>query len=263
MKDFVNPLLLLVLIVLLVFRLAMGPGAQADWLSVSMLTICVTAVVVDGILGLARALMRRSSVRLVLWAGVFFVFACFVWTLRNTYAGTGNGEERQAYRELRDKQSENPFERDAEGENLLTRAAALGEADVVQSMMSDARLTEADINEAGMRAAEGNRVNVLNVLARRGMSAKAVVNGTPLLHAAAQNAACEAMEWLLRAGAAPNTRDAEGATPLIHATIADSVSAVKLLLEYGADPHLRDFDGQGPADFARSEELQILLAEKL
>lgn len=263
MKDFVNPALLLIVIVLMVFRVAAETMAQADDLSVILLTICVTAVLVNGALGLARALTRRPSVKSVLWAGVFFVMGCMAWVLRSTYSGQwGVGEERQAYRELCEKQRENPLARDEEGENLLTRAAALGEVAEVRSIMSDARLTEADISEAGLRAAESNRIEVLDVLARRGLSAKAVVQGTPLLHAAAQNAACEAMEWLLARGATPNSRDAEGATPLIHATIAGSVPAVKLLLEYGADPNLRDSTGQGPADVARSEELQNILAEK-
>lgn len=263
MKDFVNPALLLVVMVLMVFRVVAETTAQADDLTVIMLAICVTAVLVNGALGLARALTRRPSVKPVLWAGVFFVLGCLVWVLRFSYsAELGVGEERQAYRELCEKQQENPLARDEEGENLLTRAAALGEVAAVRSIMSDARLTVADINEAGLRAAESNKIAVLDELARRGLNAKAVVQGTPLLHAAAQNAACEAMEWLLSRGATPNSRDAEGATPLIHAAIAGSVPAVKLLLEYGADPHLRDATGQSPADCARSEELQNILTEK-
>ena len=126
MKDFVNPALLLIIIVLMVFRVAADTLSTADHLTVILLTLCVTVVLVDGALGLARALTRRPSVWLVLWAGVFFVLACFVWTLRNTYSmGGGFGEERQAYQQLYQTQRENPLVRDDEGENLLTRAAAL------------------------------------------------------------------------------------------------------------------------------------------
>lgn len=263
MKDFVNPVLLLVVIVLMVWHVVAESDAAADALEVSLLTICVTGVVVDGSLGLARALSRRPAVRSVVWAGVFCVFGCFGWVLCSEGSARHTaGEERQAYRELYRTQLANPLARDAEGENLLTRAAALGEVDVVRRIMSDAQLTEADIDEAGLRAAESNKTAVLDELARRGLSAKAVVQGTPLLHAAAQNAACEAMAWLLARGATPNSRDAEGATPLIHATIAESVPAVQLLLDYGADVRLKDSTGQSPADFARSEELQNLLSEK-
>lgn len=262
MKDFVNPVLLLVVIVLMVCRVAVDTPEAADALMVSLFTVCATAVLVDGALGMARALARRASIRLVLWAGVFFVLGCFSWTLKDL-ACVERSEEQQVYQELVRTQSSNPLERDAEGESMLTRAAALGEVEAVHGIMGDPRLTEEDLCEAGMRAAENNKTAVLDELARRGMSAKSAVQGTPLLHAAAQNAACAAMEWLLKRGAQPNSRDAEGATPLIHATLADSAPAVKLLLEYGANPRLRDATGQGPADYARSEEVEeLLLAEK-
>lgn len=257
MKDYVNPLLLVVVFGLMACRVVAESDEAVNLLDVSLLSICVTGVVVDGALGLARALAKRPSVRSVVWAGVFFVLACFAWTLQSVYLPLG--EEQQAYREMKETKRQNPLERDAEGENLLTRAAALGDVRVVRDILNEAGLTEEDLNEAGLRAAESNQPAVLDQLARRGMNAKVVVNGTPLLNAAAQNAACDAMEWLLARGATPNTRDAEGATPLIHATIAGSVPAVKMLLEYGADPSLRNTTGHGPLDYARTEELQLLL----
>lgn len=258
MKDFVNPLLLLIVITLMVCRVAAETPDMADVLLLSLLTVCVTAVLVDGAVGLARALARRPSIKPVLWAGVFFVLGCFSWTLRDV-CPFDYGEEQQVYQELVRTSKQNPLERDADGENLLTRAAALGDVDMVRQVMNDARLTQADINEAGLRAAESNKTAVLDELARRGLSAKAEVQGTPLLHAAAQNAACAAMEWLLVRGAPVDSRDEQSATALMHATIADSVPAVKLLLEYGANPRLRDATGQSPADCARSAAIAELL----
>lgn len=257
MKDYVNPILLLLVIILMACRVAVGSESTADMLNILLLSLCVTLVLVNGALGLARALARRPSVAVILWAGVFFVMGCFSWTL-NSISGVLS-EEQQAYQELYQQSRDNPLERDAEGESLFTRAASLGQEDVVRDIISRAAPSEDEINEAGLRAAEGNRIKTLEELARRGMSAKATVQGTPLLHGAAQNAACEAMDWLLSRGANPNARDAEGATALIHATIADSAAAVRLLLEYGANPNLRDTKGMSPVDYARSEEITLLL----
>lgn len=260
MKDYVNPILLLLVIVLMACRVVVDSESTADILHILLLSSCVTLVLVNGALALARALARRPSVTGVLWAGVFFVMGCFSWTL-NSISGVLS-EEQQAYQELYKQNLDNPLAPDAEGESLLTRAAALGQEDVVRDIISRAAPSEDDINKAGLRAAECNRIKTLDELAQRGMSAKATIEGTPLLHGAAQNAACEAMDWLLSRGANPNARDAEGATALIHATIADSAAAVKLLLEYGANPNLRDFKGMSPVDYARSEEVSALLNSK-
>lgn len=260
MKDYVNPVLLVAVIVLMACRMVAESEEVAGMLDVSLLTICVTGVVVGGAMGLARALTHRASLRCVLWAGGFFVLGCFAWTLRQV--NIGPGEERRVYREAYETQRQNPLARDEEGETLFSRAAALGEEKLVREVLNQANPTDEEIAEAGLRAAESNKTGVLALLAGRGMSAKTVVQGTPLLHGAAQNAACDAMKWLLERGAEVNSRDAEGVTPLIHAVISGSASAVALLLEYGADPRLRDTSGHAPEEFAHSEEIIELLAAK-
>lgn len=256
MKDYVNPVLLVVVVMMMACRAVEGADAIANKLDIALMTLCLTCVLVNGALGLARALTHRPSVGAVLWAGCFFVLGCVVWTLPTA----DMNEEQVAYRELYQAQRENPLARDAEGENLLTRAAALGKADTVRDILKRVTLSDDDICEAGVRAAEGNSVRVLELLAARGLNARASANGTPLLHAAAQNAARDAMAWLLARGAMPNSRDAEGATPLIHAVIAESAPAVRLLLDYGADPALKDVSGKGPRDYARSDEMLQLLS---
>lgn len=258
MKDYVNPVLLLIVIILIACRTIAETPAAADALDLALWTLCATAVLTNGALGLARALSKRPSVFSIIWAVVFFITGCFVWTMRSAEAEPS--EEQQRYRELSATHLNKPLERDSEGENLLTRAAALGQVATVQSIINHAPVQEADLNEAGLRAAEANKVRVLDALAARGLSAKAVVQGTPLLHAAAQNGACEAMEWALVRGALPNSRDDEGTTALIHATLSGSAPAVRLLLEYGADTRMRDTKGYSPADYAHTEELQALLA---
>ena len=260
MKDYVNPMLLAVVLVLMACSLVAEADETIEVLQLSVLTLCATGALVDGTLGLARALSRRASVGCVVWGGVFFVLGCVAWALSSMSFEAS--EEQQAYKELRREQPQNPLQRDAEGENVFTRAAALGDVRVVQDVLNHANPSMDDINEAALRAVEGNRLKALEALARRGVTAGTVVDGTPLLCAAAQNGACEVMEWLLNRGAEPNARDAEGVTPLIHATLAGSERAVKLLLAYGADPQLKDTTGTGPQDVARDAALKDILTGK-
>lgn len=254
MKDYVNPLLLLAVIVLMACR---GVAETADDAAVSgtwAAALCVTAVLVDGALALASALARRRPLMYVVWSVSFLVLGCCIWAM----PPVDDSQEAEAYREQQ-RAATDPLARDAEGETLLSRAAALGRLPDVVKLLNETHPPMELIAEAGMRAAENNRVEVLEALARAGMPANAVVRGVPLLHGAALNGACKAMEWLLMRGAEVNARDAEGATALIQAAASAGVPAVRVLLKYGADVRLRDTDGRCAADFAKTEEMDALL----
>ena len=252
MRDYVNPMVMLVAIILMVVK-ACGGGGENDAV-IGLLVLCITAVVVNGALAVAGVLVRRPVLMKVVWAGVYFVMGCGIWAVWMTPVG----EEEEAYREAK-KEQVDPFARDEEGECLFTRAAALGKENVVQQIIDSMHPTEEMINEAGRRAAEENRVGVLVCLARVGMRAGAMSGGVPLLHSAAQNGSCEAMEWLILRGASTDARDEEGSTALIHAVQSGNVSAVRLLIEKGADPKLRDAMGRRALDYARSEEMEEIL----
>jgi ankyrin repeat protein len=60
---------------------------------------------------------------------------------------------------------------------------------------------------------------------------------------------------LLRLGANPNQRDADGRTPLFSALLGGSVGLVGLLLESGADPDARDNEGWTALHYAAQEHL--------
>lgn len=252
MKDYANPLLLLVVIILMACRAYAEPGTAAQ-LDVWLFTLCITGMLVDGALALAKALTRRPSLMSVVWSVAYLILGCCNWAMQSIPLS----EEQAIFQEQ--QAAADPLARDAEGETLLSRAAALGKVDTVRKILNDCNPDAALICEAGLRAAECNKPEVLDALARVGMSAASSVDGVPLLHAAAQNGACNAMEWLLRRGAQVNERDAEGNTALIQATISNSKAAVKLLLNYGADIRLRDTTGKTAADYARDEELENLL----
>lgn len=251
MRDYANPVLLLVVMVVIGCCMTSDAGASGSW----ALALCATGVVVNGALAVARSMTHRPSLMSVVWAVVYLVLGSCVWVLC-----TVPGQEELGIYQEQVRAQQNPLDRDAEGETLLARAAALGKADDVRRMVNECSPGAELMAEAGLRAAEGNRVNVLEVLARRGMGADTQVNGVPLLHAAAQNGACDAMRWLIERGAQVNARDAEGATPLIHAVLSQKPAAVRLLLKYGAKPELRDASGALPVDYAKGEAMKELFS---
>ena len=53
------------------------------------------------------------------------------------------------------------------------------------------------------------------------------------------------------AGADPNARDGDGATPLHIAAYVQNAKHAQLLLEAGADPHARTNAGRDPTSMAR------------
>lgn len=250
MKDYVNPALLLLVIILMACRAYTISDASFHALDVWILALCVTAMLVDAALALAKALSRRPAAMNVIWAAAFLVIGSSAWAMR----AIPLSDEQIAFHD-QNRTGQDPLARDAEGECLLTRAAALGHEDVVRKILNETQPSEALICEAGLRAAEADKVEILDRLARVGMPAHAAVGGTPLLHAAAQNGAGNAMRWLMERGAKVNTRDTEGMTPLHHAVLSGNLPAVQLLLEYGADRNLRDSSGKSAADYARSDEL--------
>lgn len=257
MKDYVNPLFLLVIIGLMVWRSLAGDAPVALQAEVWLLTLCVVGVVANGALALARAFTHRPSLMKVVWALVFLSIGCCAWVMRMAPLS----EEQALYAEQKEKQQD-PLARDEEGESLFTRAAALGKVADVEKALNAASPTSEQMIEAAFRAAENNKVEVLQVLARFGVSANSTMNGTPLLHAAAQNAACDAMDWLILSGAQLDGRDAEGSTALIQAAMSDNPGAVRVLLNRGADPRLRDSEGRRAADYARNPEISKLLSSE-
>ena len=57
----------------------------------------------------------------------------------------------------------------------------------------------------------------------------------------------KASQWLLQAGASPNTKDNEGRVPLTFAIARGDATMTKLLLEHGANPDIQDNHGLTPA----------------
>lgn len=258
-KDYINPFLLLVAVILLACRVTSESTELASWLGVWLAALCVTALVVNAALAVARALAHRRALMSVVWAVVFLIMgSCMLAT-----PGGPRGEEEESFQRLLEtyRREGAPSVRDAEGNSLLELAAGLGKLAVVKELTSEeAQAPKAVMERAAAKAAENNQADALAVLLDRGVSPHAVVNGVPLLGAAAQNGRVSTMRLLLQRGADPNGRDEEGYTPLMQAVLSDYVPAVQLLMRSGADASLLNQEGRDAASYSRREEMDQALS---
>jgi len=175
----------------------------------------------------------------------------------------------------------NPNAQNSEGRTVLIAAAARGELDIVNLLLSrgvdvnvkdnrgytalahalEARYPE--VEEALLNRPELNP-NVGGLLGRpillayvwrdnkkateRLLALGADVklqdkDGDTALHGAAETGNVEIMRMLLDKGADPNAKNKEGGTPLMWAAVFGNDDAARLLLSRGADASLKDNDG--------------------
>lgn len=258
-RDYVNPFLLLAAVILLACRVTSESAEAAAWIGVCLAALCVTALVVNAALAVARALAHRRALMSVVWAVVFLIVgSCVLAT-----PGEPRRAEEETFRHLLEmyRKEGNPAVLDEEGNSLLEVAAGLGKVDVVKELTSgEFQTPKAAMEQAARRAAENNQADALAVLLDRGVSPHAVVSGAPLLGAAAQNGRVDTMKLLLQRGADPNGRDEEGYTPLMQAVLSDYTPAVRLLMKHGADASLLNEEGRDAASYSRREEMDQALS---
>ncbi len=266
MRAFINPLLLVACMLLLVFGAASPEGDNGWGVAGWVLLLCVMAVIVNGTLGLARALTQRPSLMSIGWAVLFLLFGCTVWLLiSGGEEGSIASQERTALRRRVEAWKDgrmSPCRADENGDTLFTLAAGLGRVDILRDPALYAGQVPAEaLSRAAFRAAERNREEALRLLLGdpHSVPAAATVDGQTLLHAAAMNRARRAAACLLELAAPVNAVDAEGATPLHYAVIAGDAAMVALLVQHGADPTVLDKDGRDAASYARSEAVQAAL----
>ncbi len=265
MKDYVNPLLLLIVIALLSWKVSIGvetPAAVEVWL----LTLCATGFVVNGLLSVARALANRKAVMSVVWSCVYLIFCSCAWvTLRQE---KDYRAEINAYNELNARWQQghnNPYTLvDEEGRTLLELAAILGKKMAVRGLLAQPEAAQAGdiILRAALHAAENGRHELLTLLGQQkgGFDFNRLSEGrTPLVAAVlGDNRKCA--EVLLNLKADPNVCDENGVSPLMHAVIDNNRSMASLLIQYGADPNLKDRTGRDAASCSRSDLMDAILA---
>lgn len=265
MKDYANPLLLLVIIALLSWKVSMGIETPAN-VEVWLLTLCVSGFIVNGLLAVARALSKRKAVMNVVWSTVYLIFCSCSWvTMRQE---KDYRHELNAYNELNLKwQGEHiaPYTLvDDEGRSLLELATILGKKMAVRGLLAqpEAETAQDIILRAAICAAENGRHELLRILAQQkeGFSFNRSTDGrTPLIGAVLSNN-IKCVKVLLELKADPNLCDDSGVSPLMHAVIDNNRNMASLLIEHGADPSLQDNTGRDAASCSRSDLMDAILA---
>lgn len=271
MKSLANPVLLLAVMVILAVQVHYsvdGPPEVAGGISAWAMTLCAVGLLVNGALALSRALARRRRVmRLVIWSFFYLVLGSTAWVL----ATNADEEARADAAALKamlaawpQDDAEYPFTATQEtAECLLTVAARSGHLSVLQKVLSlpAAPAHTAELLQAAQAAAEAGQTAALQALLDAGVKADAPCRGGTALHAAVANGRMRAAELMLERGANPDTADADGYTPLMHAAMNDDAPMVKLLLKHGANPDIKTAqDGRDAASMTRSGEVEALLS---
>ncbi len=257
MRDYINPLLLLVIVVLLALRVS-GAGDVAVY-DMWLLVLCVTALLVNGALMVARSISRRRALMSAVWSVVYLLLGSCTWVLCEDESVAD--EELAAYRALEEawQQGSGAFTADENGDSFFVVAASVGRSRVLREILAEGSVPKDQLAEAARRAAENGRVEVLKLLIGAGVPVDAAVGSTTLLCSAAQNGQFGTTELLLQGGAGANVADSDGMPPLIHAVLADSAPVVRVLLQAGADPAYADAQGRTAADYSRSTRVDELL----
>ena len=269
-KSIANPVLLLAVVIMLAVHVRYSADAgDAAAVSVAawVMTLCAVGMLVNGVLALSRALSHRAGAhKLAAWAVFFLILGCGAWVL-TTDSDEAAREDAAALCTLVDAwpadDAEYPFiARSENDESLLQLAAKAGRADVLERALSlpNAAAHADDFLAAMQMAAECGRRDALQLLLDSGMRGDSLCNGSSALHAAVVNGKLKAAELLLERGAAVDTPDADGNTPLMHAALNEDVPMVRLLLKHGANPAYKNpQDGRDAASMTRSEDVERLL----
>ncbi len=271
MKAFLNPLLLVVCILLLAFGYVADSSGQgaAPAVETWVLTLCLLGVIINGTLGVARALTARPSVQAIGWAVGFLIFGCTIWALvsADSLESLSAQERARLHEQVQAWEAGQlePWVADENGDSIITLAAGLGKVDLLREVvMEGVAICHPDVlARAAHRAAERDRAEVLEYFSAKGyISANTRLDGQTLLHTAALCKARRAALWLLGAGADANAvAEADGATPLHKAVLAEDAAMARLLLQHGANPALPDADGRDAASYARTEGVISALEE--
>lgn len=258
MKDFYNPLLMLVIVVLLACRIS-GAGDSGN-MELWALVLCSTGFLVDGALAVARALSRRPAVMPMVWSVVYLITGCCVWVMITT-AQEAKADElaefRAMYAEFRNGSDINA--RNASGETLLALAVECGRENVVRELVARQDVSRETLHDAALRAVECERPLELELLLNAGVEVNAPIGGSTLLCTAAAAGKHAVLPLLLERGADPNQTDAEGTPALIHGVVSGHTGVVRTLRAAGADPALTDSHGRTAVSFARSQKMEEAL----
>ena len=264
MKDYLNPLLLLVIIALFCWKVSVGIETPSS-AEVALLTLCVTGFIVNGLLSLARSLSSRKALMSVTWCCVFLILCSCAWvTIRQE---KDYHDEIATYNTLNHKWQQdgvNPYTLfDEEGRSLLELAAILGKKMAVRGLLAQPESADAPevVLRAAINAAANGRHELLRILAQQkgGFDFNRSIDGSTPLIAAVLNDKVKSVDTLLILGANPDFCDANGVSPLMHAVIDNNRAIAQLLVNKGANPFLKDQTGRDAASCSRTASMDAVL----
>lgn len=263
MRDYVNPLLVLLATVLFAWSMAGGTESESALLQPSLwlITLCATGCIVNGLLCPARGLAHRPMLACAVWSMVYLLLGSFTWVYLMQEDVT-DSEAAEKYRAYIDDTDRSPYAVDDAGDSTLSLAAALGKEAVVRRLLNHYAHGAAEhpaLCHAAYRAAQSGREKPLRHLLAAGVPADAEETGDTLLTAAVNSGKSKTVLALLEAKADINRPDADGNTPLHHAALNGDLAMVKLLLEHGADKHRTNRSGYRPADLTSHTNLGDML----
>lgn len=153
-------------------------------------------------------------------------------------------------------------------EVLLHRACYFGRTEMVKLLLNrgaDPNKGTESLGYTGLDLAlDSGAIGVADVLLQAGARFKEDVVGRFAIHRLASDGVMDSLEFVLKNGEAPDTRDKRGRRPLHLAAGAGRLSTVRLLLKYGADANCRDDSGRTPLFYAvesgRRDVAQLLAA---
>lgn len=265
MRDYANPVLLLVIIVLLSLKVSLGletPSAVEVWL----MTLCTTGLVVNALLCAARLLAKRKPIMPFVWSSVYLILVSCAWVILRQEKDYQH--EIQAYQVLHakwEKEKQNPFTlQDEDGHTLMELATILGKTMVVRNLLTlpEAAGASDAIMHSAIAAAENGRHEILTLLAspENKLDINQLSGGmTPLIAAVLSNN-LKSARTLLDLKADPNRCDDQGMTPLMHAVINENRGIARLLIQRGANPHLKDNAGRDAASRSRTDAMDEILS---
>ncbi len=144
---------------------------------------------------------------------------------------------------------------------LVVLASGLGKNKLLRELLE---LPEAQRNEeilllAAHAAVENGQKRSLMLLLEHGIHADSTAGGASLLCTAVIHGRHDIAGLLLKNGASPNSPDAEGIPPIMHAVINDDLPTARLLMQHGADASQKAPDGRDAHSCSRSEEMDTVL----
>lgn len=263
MKDYFNPLLLLLVVGLSAWGMN-GDREMALW----CVCMCVSLFFVNGALCLARVVTRRPALMVCVWSVAYLILGSCAWVMYTAPETDCLEEEKAAFAEQLKGWREtglSPFvSADRERDCLVVLAAGLGKHQLLHELLllPEAAGNMSALQLAARSAVENNRLRSLRLLLEHGVSADAVVQGTPLLGTAVIHGCQDSVQFLLEQGANPNLPDADGVPLIMHAVINDDLVTAQLLMRYGVNPLAKDADGRDAPSCSRTAEMDAVLSRK-